>query len=130
MIGDQNIVDVGFGISQVLPILVEGLTMHQGSMLILEQPEIHLHPKMQMDIADFLIMLAQQGKHLIIETHSDHIINRIVRRAVENCSLRDMIGIYFVEKDNNGDSQLTKVLIDEDLGIDEAPKVFFDQYAS
>lgn len=130
MIGDQNIVDVGFGISQVLPILVEGLTMHQGSMLILEQPEIHLHPKMQMDIADFLIMLAQQGKHLIIETHSDHIINRIVRRAVENCSLRDMIGIYFVEKDNNGDSQLTKVLIDEDLGIDEAPKGFFDQYAS
>ena len=41
-----------------------------------------------------------------------------------------MIGIYFVEKDNNGDSQLTKVLIDEDLGIDEAPKGFFDQYAS
>lgn len=130
MIGDQNIVDVGFGISQVLPILVEGLSMHQGSMLILEQPEIHLHPKMQMDIADFLIMLAQQEKHLIIETHSDHIINRLVRRAVENSSLRDMIGIYFIEKDNNGDSQLTKVLIDEDLGIDEAPQGFFDQYAS
>lgn len=130
MVGNQNIVDVGFGISQVLPILVEGLTMHQGSTLILEQPEIHLHPKMQMDIADFLIMLSQQGKHLIIETHSDHIINRIVRRAVENHSLRDIIGIYFVEKDNNGDSQLTRVFIDEDLGIDKAPQGFFDQYAS
>lgn len=130
MIGNQNIVDVGFGISQVLPILVEGLTMHQGSTLILEQPEIHLHPKMQMDIADFLIMLAQQGKHLIIETHSDHIINRIVRRAVENEKLRDIIGIYFVAKDNSGESQLTRVRIDEDLGIDEAPQGFFDQYAA
>ena len=75
-------------------------------------------------------MLAQQGKHLIIETHSDHIINRIVRRAVENQKLRDVIGIYFVEKDSDGESQLTRVLIDEDLGIDEAPQGFFDQYAS
>lgn len=130
MIGDQNIVDVGFGISQVLPILVEGLTMHQGNTLILEQPEIHLHPKMQMDIADFLLTLVKQGKNLIIETHSDHIINRIVRRAVEDSNLRKKVGLYFVQKDNNGDSQLERVLIDEDLGINEAPQGFFDQYAS
>lgn len=130
MIGKQNIVDVGFGVSQVLPILVEGLTLGRGSTLILEQPEIHLHPKMQMDIADFLIMIAQQGKNLIVETHSDHIINRIVRRAVEDESLREMIGIYFVEKDQNGNSRLSEVQIHEDLGIDEAPQGFFDQYAS
>ena len=67
---------------------------------------------------------------MIIETHSDHIINRIVRRAVENEKLRDIIGIYFVAKDNSGESQLTRVRIDEDLGIDEAPQGFFDQYAA
>ena len=130
IIGNQNIVDVGFGVSQVLPILVEGLTMTKGNTLILEQPEIHLHPKMQMDIADFLIMIAQQGKHLIVETHSDHIINRIVRRALEDKQLKEMIGIYYVEKNIDGNSKLTEVQIHENLGIDEAPQGFFDQYAS
>lgn len=130
MIGEQNIVDVGFGVSQVLPILVQGLSMSDGNTLILEQPEIHLHPKMQMDIADFLIAMAKQGKRLIVETHSDHVINRIVRRAVEDLSLKDLIGIYFIEKDENGFSKLEQVEIDDDLGIDIAPKGFFDQYAS
>ncbi|WP_407306368.1 AAA family ATPase [Desulfosporosinus sp. SB140] len=130
IIEQQNIADVGFGVSQVLPILVEGLAMTKGNTLILEQPEIHLHPKMQMDMADFLIAIARQGKHLIIETHSDHIINRMVRRAVEDKSLRDMLGIYFVEKNQWSCSELTEVCIDEDIGIDKAPQGFFDQYAS
>lgn len=130
MIGEQNIVDVGFGVSQVLPILVEGLTIEDGATLILEQPEIHLHPKMQMDIADFLVMIALQGKNLVIETHSDHIINRIVRRALEDDGLRDMIRIFYVEKTPDGNSNLSEVRIHESLGIDEAPEGFFDQYAS
>ena len=130
MVGEQNIVDVGFGVSQVLPILVEGLTMAEGNTFILEQPEIHLHPKMQMDIADFLISLVQQEKHLIIETHSDHIINRIIRRALEGKIPKEMIGIFYIEKDTDGNSQLTEVEIHENLGIDVAPQGFFDQYAS
>lgn len=130
MIGEQNIVDVGFGVSQVLPILVQGLSMSNGNTLILEQPEIHLHPKMQMDIADFLISMAKQGKRLIVETHSDHIINRMVRRVVEDLSLKELIAIYFIEKDEHGFSKLEQVEIDDDLGIDIAPKGFFDQYAS
>lgn len=130
VIEQQNIADVGFGVSQVLPILVEGLAMTKGNTLILEQPEIHLHPKMQMDMADFLIAIARQGKRLIIETHSDHIINRMVRRAVEDQSLRNMLGIYFVEKNQCNCSELTEICIDEDIGIDKAPQGFFDQYAS
>lgn len=129
-IGDQNIVDVGFGISQVLPILVEGLAIHTGDTLILEQPEIHLHPKMQMEMTDFLISLAKQGKNLIVETHSDHVINRLVRRALEDSKLKDIIQIYFIEKDLDNCSILTKIDIDETLGIDNAPVGFFDQYAS
>ena len=130
MVGNQNLVDVGFGVSQVLPILVEGLTIEAGNTLILEQPEIHLHPKMQMDIADFLLKIARQGKNLIVETHSDHIINRMVRRALEDRELREMIGIYYIEKNKDGISKLIQIQIDEDLGIDEAPPGFFDQYAA
>ena len=129
-VGNQNIVDVGFGISQVLPILVEGLAIHTGDTLILEQPEIHLHPKMQMEMTDFLISLAKQGKNLIGETHSDHVINRLVRRALEDSELKNLIQIYFIEKNTSSISTLTKVDIDETLGIDNAPIGFFDQYAS
>ena len=129
-IGSQNIVDVGFGISQVLPILVEGLAIHTGDTLILEQPEIHLHPKMQMEMTDFLISLAKQGKNLIVETHSDHVINRLVRRSLEDSKLKDIIQIYFIEKNSDNCSILTKIDIDETLGIDNAPIGFFDQYAS
>lgn len=129
IIGTQNLADVGFGVSQVLPILVEGLTINKGDTLILEQPEIHLHPKMQMDIADFLLAMTRQGKNLIIETHSDHIINRIVRRTLEETAFRDKIRIYFVEKGADGSSFLSEVQIDEKLGIMDAPKGFFDQYS-
>ncbi len=70
-INDNNIADVGFGVSQVLPIIVQGLNLTQEQLLLLEQPEIHLHPKMQMRLADFLIELAYSNRNVIIETHSD-----------------------------------------------------------
>lgn len=130
MIGEQNLADVGFGVSQVLPILVEGLTMQSGNTLMLEQPEIHLHPKMQMEIADFLVKMAEHGKNLIVETHSDHIINRIVKRALENHEFLEKVKIYFLEKNEYGNTGWTEVHINEMLGIDEAPEGFFDQYAS
>ncbi len=130
MIGEQNLADVGFGVSQVLPILVEGLTLPSENTLMLEQPEIHLHPKMQMEIADFLVKMAEHGKNLIVETHSDHIINRIVKRALENRVFREKVKIYYIEKRENGNSGWTEVQINEVLGIDEAPEGFFDQYAA
>ena len=101
-IGEQNIVDVGFGVSQVLPIIVQGLIMDKEQSLLLEQPEIHLHPKLQMRIADFFIAMAQSGRSLIIETHSDHIINRIVRRILEDNTntINDLVHIYYLEKEN------------------------------
>jgi len=75
---------VGFGISQVLPIIVEGLLMGNNSTIILEQPEIHLHPKIQSLLFDFLYSLTLQGKKVIVETHSDHFITRMRRRVAEN----------------------------------------------
>ncbi len=79
-----NIKHVGFGISQLLPIIVQGLVMQKDGLLIVEQPEIHLHPKIQSLLYDFLYSLTLDGKKVIVETHSSHFITRLRRRIVED----------------------------------------------
>lgn len=129
-IGKHNIVDVGFGVSQVLPILTEGIYMSHKQTLLLEQPEIHLHPKMQMRMADFLLSLSVQDKQVIVETHSDHIINRVVRRYMEDEYIRNKVCIYFIDKDLVGVSNITKVNIDEVHGAQCENENFFYQFAN
>lgn len=126
-----GIADVGFGVSQIFPILLEGLRMNKGNTLLLEQPEIHLHPNLQMQMADFFIALALSGKNVIAETHSDHIVNRLVRRIVEDEThdLKDKIGIYFIKPSENG-SVYEEINIDETKGITNWPVDFFDQAAT
>ena len=130
-VGNSNIADVGFGVSQVLPIIVEGLSILPEQTLVLEQPEIHLHPNMQMCLADFLISLINQGKQVILETHSDHILNRIIRRIMEDESsfLLDNVSVYYVQKENN-ESIVSPIEIDKIHGIAKCPPDFFSQYTS
>ncbi len=126
-----NIADSGFGISQIFPIIVEGIRISPGTSLILEQPEIHLHPRMQMQLADYFISLGLSSKRVILETHSDHIINRLVRRIVEDKDgkLRNMISIYFVRPSATG-TFLEKINVDPKNGITNWPEEFFDQTAT
>lgn len=130
-VNGSNIVDVGFGVSQTFPIIAEGLSLDYEQTFLLEQPEIHLHPRMQMNMADFLITLANTNHTIIVETHSDHVINRIVRRALESKGdeLLDKISIYFVENDIDG-SRVSEVKIDHIGGVKDCPKDFFTQFAS
>lgn len=121
-----DISDVGFGVSQILPILVEGLRMNEGQTLLLEQPEIHLHPKLQMQLTDFFIAMAKNNKNTIIETHSEHIINRLVRRCLEDDEIRKMINIYFIDENSN----IELIKINKKIGIENWPKNFFDQAAN
>ena len=125
-----NIADVGFGVSQVVPIVIQGLLMNLGGTLILEQPEIHLHPKMQMKLADFTLSMALSGKNVILETHSEHVINRFVRRIVEDKSgeLNSLIGINFIKNSADG-SIIEKVNLSETNGMLNWPDEFFDQAA-
>jgi predicted ATPase len=96
---ESTIRQVGFGISQVLPIVVEGLRMDKNGILILEQPEIHLHPKVQSALFDFIYSLSLTGKKFVIETHSDHFITRMRRRVAEsNDNLVEKINMVFVEQ--------------------------------
>lgn len=126
-----NIADVGFGVSQIFPMYFPGLRMARGNTLLLEQPEIHLHPKLQMQMADYFVALALSGKKVIAETHSDHIVNRLVRRIVEDetWGLKDLIAIYFVKHTENG-AVFEKIKIDDSQGIVNWPLDFFDQAAT
>ncbi len=126
-----NIADVGFGVSQIFPILLEGLRMPERHTLLLEQPEIHLHPNLQMEMADYFIALALSNKRVIAETHSDHVINRLVRRMVEDKTnrLKELIGIYFITADENEGVKFEEVSIGKS-GIENWPKEFFDQTAN
>lgn len=124
-----DIPDVGFGISQVLPILVEGLMAPSKATIIMEQPEIHLHPKMQAELADlFIDILNLQtknknriSKHLIIETHSEYIIKRIRRRMAEGLISPKHVAIYFVKprnRENPDSAKLEMAQISRDGSID------------
>ena len=80
-----NIADVGFGVSQIFPIILEGLRIAPGGTLLLEQPEIHLHPGLQMKLADYFIALALANKSVVVETHSD---THYKQNCAENLSRR------------------------------------------
>ena len=99
---EVDLTSVGVGVSQVLPVLVSCLMAKNGTVLLIEEPELHLHPKLQMDLADFLIACCKAGRQIIIETHSEHVVNRIRRRIAEgdDRELNDLIGILFVEQSN------------------------------
>lgn len=94
-----SITDVGFGVSQILPIIAVSLLSPTDSILIFEQPEIHLHPRVQAGLAELFLCLARTGRRIIVETHSDYLINRFRRRAAEDKSngLETVINILFVE---------------------------------
>lgn len=119
---------VGFGISQILPIVVEGLRMSKKGTLILEQPEIHLHPKLQSLLYDFLYGLTLQGKTIIVETHSNHFITRMRRRIAEDDSneMDDKINLTFIESQNG--KHLFRTLNLDDYGVLEYfPDDFIEQ---
>jgi hypothetical protein len=109
-----ELTDVGFGISQVLPVLVQAHLSPKQSITIIEQPEIHLHPKMQAWLTDALISIAiEEEKKFIIETHSEALIRRVRLRVVDpnNKITKDDVSIYHVEKDDQTacSSKLTRV---------------------
>ena len=125
----KDLTHVGVGVSQVLPILVMGLLSKEDTTLIFEQPELHLHPLVQTRLADFFLSMSLLKKQCIIETHSEHLINRLRFRAatasVEE-PLTDTSKIYFVEK-VEGTSRFKEVVINEYGSIQDWPSGFFDQ---
>jgi predicted ATPase len=99
-----NLVDVGYGVSQALPIVVDILRNPKGGSFLLQQPEVHLHPKAQAELGSFLAALAkEQDKQFIIETHSDYLIDRLRMDVRDKKYLNpDDIVILYFEKSQRG----------------------------
>ncbi|MBF0096957.1 MAG: DUF3696 domain-containing protein [Magnetococcales bacterium] len=123
--------DVGFGISQVLPVLVECYYAPAGSIIIMEQPEIHLHPSAQSALADVLIDVVQSRENgkdrkiqLIIETHSEHFLRRLQRRIAEGVIPLEHVSAYSASVTDSS-SQLTPLDIDAYGNIRNWPPNFF-----
>lgn len=119
------ITDVGFGVSQILPVLALCFFVPEGSTVILEQPEIHLHPRVQAGLADALIETALARKvQIIVESHSEHLLMRLQRRVAEGKVAPDKLALYFVDHEGP-QSSLTPLDIDLWGGIRNWPDDFF-----
>jgi hypothetical protein len=116
-----NLVDVGYGVSQVLPVLVDALNLPRNGTLLLQQPEVHLHPRAQAELATFLWTLAiTQGKQVIIETHSDYLLDRM-RLDVRKGRLEpSAVRILFFHR-SGSEVQIAEMNIDEKGNVLGAP---------
>lgn len=125
--------NVGFGISYALPIIIAVLSAEKGSLILIENPEAHLHARGQAKMAELLALAAQNGVQIIIETHSDHIINGILvaskrfekdKKGID----KDLVNIYhFTRDDNTHSAKSEEVKILEGGKLDKQPVDFFDQ---
>ena len=94
----RNFIDVGYGVSQALPILTELFRKDSARTFLLQQPEVHLHPSAQAALGTLFCRLASQGRQLLVETHSDHLIDRVrmdVRDRTTKLRPKDVSILYF-----------------------------------
>lgn len=129
-VGDSYsaLLDVGFGISQVLPVITLLFFAPEGSILLLEQPELHLHPSAQSVLADLMLYVAETRKlQLIVESHSEHLLTRLQRRVAESengFATPDTVKAYFCHMTDQG-AQIEDVQIDHYGQIQNYPEKFF-----
>lgn len=126
-----DITSVGVGVSQLLPVLVTCLLSEPGSLILLEQPELHLHPAVQQRLGDFLLACARSGRQLVVETHSEYLVSRLRRWIAEDPTdeLVDAVALYFVEQIED-ESRFRRVALNEYGGVEDWPSGFFDQAAT
>ncbi len=118
----RNLTDVGYGVSQVLPVIAELLRSDAPSMFLLQQPEVHLHPSAQAALGSLFCTVAAQGKQLIVETHGDHLIDRVrmdVRDGTTGLKPEDVSLLFF----ERGDLEVSihSLRIDEAGNVLDAP---------
>jgi predicted ATPase len=119
--------NIGFGISYVLPIVVAGLLAEKDSMLIVENPEAHLHPSGQSRIGQFLAKMAGAGVQVVVETHSEHVVNGIRLASLKEwISYQDVI-INFFSQEKKGEVKVDKIELNQLSDLTKWPIGFFDQ---
>lgn len=118
-------INVGFGYSYALPIIVSGLIAQPGEILIVENPEAHLHPCAQSQITKFLTLVSKTGVQVFVETHSDHVLNAVrVSILDKRLASHDVNILFFGGPDT---PEITPIVVDDDGKIEHWPIGFFDQ---
>jgi predicted ATPase len=128
---EVKLTDVGFGVSQVLPALVQAFYTEPNSTVWMEQPEIHLHPQVQAELADVFISAIQSRENgeerkaqMIIESHSEHFLNRLLRRVAEGVLSPEDIAIYFCRRSGES-TDMEPLKLNEFGDIENWPPNFF-----
>lgn len=126
-------VHTGFGLTQVLPVVVASLSADEDDLLLIENPEVHLHPAGQAAMGEFLSEVAAAGVQVVIETHSDHILNGIRRAVKGGMPASGDVALHFFrprleDRDQQGGAQVESPVMDADGNIDSWPDGFFDQF--
>jgi predicted ATPase len=127
----RDLTSVGVGISQLLPVVVACLMARPESLVLLEQPELHLHPALQQRLADFLVACSEADRQLIVETHSDHLVSRLRFTIADDPTdqLTERIAFLHAQKDSSDRTAFTRVVPNRFGGLEDWPPGFFDQAA-
>jgi predicted ATPase len=123
----ENLADVGYGISQVLPILVAGYNQEPSSVFLVEQPELHLHPRAQSELGDFFCDLYDAGVQSIIETHSEHLILRLQRHVASGRVPTKDVAVNFVHSGDQGKIVTPLPLNEDGIFTEKWPQGFFEE---
>ena len=121
-------VHVGFGLTQVFPIVVAALTAEPEDLLLIENPEVHLHPAGQALMGRFLAQVAAAGIQVLIESHSDHVLNGIRRAVKASVLAAENVLLHFFRSRDGESEPVVSPTIDETGNIDVWPAGFFDQF--
>lgn len=106
------IINVGFGISQILPVIFLLLEQDNDKIMIVDEPEIHLHPSVQSKLADFFFSMAVTGRKLIIETHSEYLIDKLIYLSIKNENKKDSFKLMWLKRINH-ESKAEEIEFDE-----------------
>src|ERR1019366_1814068 len=121
-----NIADVGFGVSQALPVLVSFLTANRGQIVFIEQPELHLHPRAQVALANIILQAADRGVRVVIETHSSLLILALQGLIAEGRIAPDRVSMNWFTRDNTGQTHVAEAALEKDGSYGDWPVDFDD----
>lgn len=139
-----NFADVGFGISQVLPVIVQGMLTPAGGTYVVQQPELHLHPDAQAGLADFFVYLAQRGIRCVVETHSEYFLLRLRREMAEGHKPRSIglpaeeslsakplarsdVAVVLIEERKSDGNHTVRLEIGQSFQFENLPRDFMSQ---
>jgi predicted ATPase len=120
--------NTAFGLTYALPVITALLSSKTGALLLIENPEAHLHPKGQSKLAELIALAAQTGVQIIIETHSDHIFNGIRKAVAFNKMEKENVSIMFFELDEKNSSTAAEIILSDKGRVLNYKKGLFDQF--